>query len=136
VRSIRVIAPRRMWASIADAARELGCVHEALYRYIERRGEVWVFKPLDEQAYQSWHRTVYEREQRRHGRRPGGHRGRIIYDEAGDVFALSVAHAAAQLGVTPQALYHHMTPHINGYRLVSRPNLDNLGRRRRQRVKS
>lgn len=66
----RIIAPRRMWASMAEAARDLGCNPTALYAYVEWRGASWYLKPLDEGAYARWHRRVWAGREKKAGGRP------------------------------------------------------------------
>jgi hypothetical protein len=57
--SSRLIAPRREWPTLTDAARDLGCCYTALYRYIEARGGRWHLKGLDEDAYARWHQLYW-----------------------------------------------------------------------------
>lgn len=55
----RIVAPRRIWPSMAEAARDLDCHPTALYAYLEWRGGAWHLKPLDEDVYDRWQRRVW-----------------------------------------------------------------------------
>jgi hypothetical protein len=66
----RLIAPRRQWMTLMDAAAELGCTYTALYRYIEVRGGRWHLKALDEAAYARWHQLYWAPAQREEERTP------------------------------------------------------------------
>jgi hypothetical protein len=65
----RLIAPRRSWETLQEAAQDLGCVYSALYRYAESRGGRWHLKALDEEVYARWHERVWAPAQRRKEKR-------------------------------------------------------------------
>jgi hypothetical protein len=50
-----------------------------------------------------------------------------VYDEAGELFARSMAAAARQFGVRTHALYPHIVEYRDGYQLHSRPDPANAG---------
>lgn len=52
--------PRRVFESVADLARTLGCTPAALsMTWLERCGRGYALRPLDEAAYAAWHRRVW-----------------------------------------------------------------------------
>lgn len=58
-----------------------------------------------------------------------------VYDEAGDLFASSVVAAARRLGCHPDMVRrHHVEVYRDGWRLVSRPDPRNVGRRGGPRI--
>lgn len=77
--TVRVVTPRRVFLSMGEFAALLNTAPPALYeRYLEPDGPgAWRLRPLDEDAYRAWHRTVYARAQRRKAPgRPGRPRTR------------------------------------------------------------
>jgi hypothetical protein len=117
-----IVTPRGRY-TFAELAQLLGCVPEALYRYLERRGSVWHLKPPDEAHLAQWHERFYEPERRR---RDGVrlHRGIPVYDEGGNFFAHSIAAAARLLGCTPNNLHGNDyldLDYRDGVRLRRRP---------------
>jgi hypothetical protein len=57
-----VRTPRRRYQSVVELARVLNTSHTALYAYLDEYGmEGYALCPLDERAYERWHRRVYDR---------------------------------------------------------------------------
>ncbi|HMQ32379.1 MAG TPA: hypothetical protein PKD53_16725 [Chloroflexaceae bacterium] len=59
--SAPVATPRHVYPTLAALASDLGCRPWALYRYLDEGPRGWSLRPLDEAAYDRWHRTAYAR---------------------------------------------------------------------------
>lgn len=57
---VKVYAPRRVWGSVRDAARDLGCTCRELAPYLELQMGAYHLKPLDQGAYEVWRWRVWE----------------------------------------------------------------------------
>jgi hypothetical protein len=71
-----VHTPRCRYPSIRELARALGVATTSIERYLNERGaRGYTLRPLDERAYERWHRRVYDRWQA--GDREGARKARI-----------------------------------------------------------